>query len=121
MALRGWSWAAAVGAQGVQERPLLEALEAALPDEVVERAIEVTATREQRRRLLPTRMVVTLVVAMGLWAGESMRHALAAVVDGWRESDVAAEAHWHLPCTAAVVRARRRVGARVLRVLFHAV
>jgi hypothetical protein len=121
MALRGWSWDAAVDPKGVRDRPLLEAVQAALPDEVVEQAIDATATREQRRRLLPTRVVVTLVVAMGLWAGESMRHALAAVVDGWRESDAATEAHWHLPCTAALVRARRRVGARLLRVLFHAV
>ena len=121
MALRGWSWEAAVGPEGVRDRPLLEALQTVLPDEVVERAIEATATREQRRRLLPTHMVVTLVVAMGLWAGESMRHALAAVVDGWRERDAAAEEHWHLPCTAALVRARKRVGVRLLRVLFHSV
>src|SRR4051794_21448293 len=54
------------------------------------------------------------------WAGESIQHGLAAVVDGWRERDAAAEAHWHLPCTAALVRARKRVGARLLRLLFHA-
>src|SRR5258708_19647559 len=43
------------------------------------------STREQRRRRLPTHVVVTLVVAMGLWASESVRHALANVVAGWRE------------------------------------
>src|ERR1041385_1460812 len=95
MALRGWSWEAAVEPDRVRDRPLLEAIQAALSDEVVERAIDATATREQRRRLLPTHVVVALVIAMGLWAGESMRHALAAVVDGWRESDAGAEAHWH--------------------------
>jgi Insertion element 4 transposase N-terminal/Transposase DDE domain len=121
MGLRGWSWEPTVGSAGVSDRPLLEVLQTVLPDEVVEQAIETTATREQRRRLLPTRVVVTLVVAMGLWANESMRHALAAVMDGWREADAVAEAHWHLPCTAALVRARRRVGARLVRVLFEAV
>src|SRR5438270_13350753 len=114
MALRGWSWEAAVAPHRVRDRPLLEAIQAALSDEVVEQAIEATATREQRRRLLPTHVVVTLVIAMGLWAGESMRHALAAVVDGWREQDAAAAVHWHLPCTAALVRARKRVGARLV-------
>jgi hypothetical protein len=121
MALRGWSWDAAVGPAGLGDRPLLEALHAALPDELVEAAIEATGTREQRRRRLPTRLVVVLVVAMGLWATESIRHALAAVVEGWRDSEAATRSGWQVPSTAAIVRARRRAGARLLRVLFQAV
>jgi hypothetical protein len=100
---------------------LLEALEAAIPDEAVEAAIEATGTRERRRRRLPTHLVVTLVVAMGLWASESMRHVLAEVVAGWREGGEQAQAGWHLPSTAAIVQARRRAGARLLRELFRAV
>ena len=68
MRLRGWSWEAAIGPAGLGDGPLLEALEAAIPDEAVEATIEATGTRERRRRLLPTQLVVTLVVAMGLWA-----------------------------------------------------
>ena len=68
MSLRGWSWDAVAGPAGLGDRPLLEALEAALPDAAVEAAIERTGTRERRRRVLPTHLVVTLVVAMGLWA-----------------------------------------------------
>ncbi len=83
--------------------------------------------------MLPTHLVVTLVVAMGLWAAESMRHALATVVDGWHEArerragrlagavGPAGRPRWRLPSTAAIVRARRRVGARLFRELFHAV
>jgi hypothetical protein len=85
MTLRGWTWEAALGPAGLGDRPLLEALEAAIPDEAVDAAIEGTGTRERRRRRLPTHLVVTLVVAMGLWASESMRHVLAEVVAGWRE------------------------------------
>src|SRR4051794_16185232 len=86
MGLRGWSWDAATGPAGLGNRPLLEALAAALPDAAVDDAIEATGTRERRRRRLPTHLVVTLVVAMGLWAEASVRHALAAVVDGWAEA-----------------------------------
>jgi hypothetical protein len=86
MALRGWSWDAAMGPAGLADRPLLEALAVAIPDAAVEAGIEVTGTREQRRRRLPTRLVVTLVVAMGLWAAEAMRHVLAEVVAGWHEA-----------------------------------
>src|SRR5215207_806222 len=121
MTVRGWSWDAAIGPTGLGDRPLLEALEAAIPDEAVEAAIEATGARERRRRRLPTHLVVTLVVAMGLWASESMRHVLAEVVAGWREGTERDRTGWHLPSTAAIVQARQRAGARLLRELFHAV
>src|SRR3954469_23915897 len=119
MALRGWSWDAALGPAGLGDRPLLEALEAAIPDETVEATIEATGTRERRRRRLPTPLVVTLVVAMGLWASESMRHVLAEVVSGWREGTEPDRTDWPLPSTAAIVQARQRVGARLLRERFE--
>lgn len=121
MALRGWMWEAALGPAGLGDRPLLQALAAALPDQTVEAAIEQTGTREQRRRRLPTHLVVTVVVALGLWADASLRHALAEVVAGWREGAVGRSKPWALPSTAAIVQARQRVGARLFRVLFHAV
>jgi Transposase DDE domain/Insertion element 4 transposase N-terminal len=58
---------------------------------------------------------------MGLWAAESMRHVLAEVVAGWREGAASDRAAWRLPSTAAIVQARQRAGARLLRELFHAV
>src|SRR5215210_2003386 len=121
MSLRGWSWDATIGPAGLGDRPLLEALEAAIPDEAVEAAIETTGTRERRRRRLPTQLVVTLVVAMGLWASESMRHVLAEVVAGWRERPESEQGGWQLPSTAAIVQARQRAGARLFRELFQAV
>src|ERR671929_1057203 len=121
MTLRGWSWEAALGPAGQGDRPLLEALEAAIPDAAVEAAIKATGTRERRRRRLPTHLVVTLVVAMGLWAAESMRHVLAEGVAGWREGGPSDRTAWRLPGTAAIVQARQRAGARLLRELFHAV
>jgi len=121
MTLRGWSWETALGPAGLGDRPLLEALEAAIPDDAVEAAIDATGTRERRRRRLPTHLVVTLVVAMGLWASESMRHVLAEVVAGWREGAGTDQVGWQLPSTAAIVQARQRAGARLLREVFQAV
>jgi len=120
MALRGWTWDAALGPAGLGNRPLLEALAAALPDQVVDAAIEQTGTRERRRRRLPTHLVVTLVVALGLWAEASLRHALAEVVGGWREGAAGRSGPWQVPSSAAIVPARQRAGARLCRVLFHA-
>jgi hypothetical protein len=120
MALRGWSWDARWGPAAVGDRPLLEALQVALSDEATEATLEATGTHEQRRRS-PTHLVVTFVVAMGLWASASMRHALAEVVAGWRERPQARRTRWELPSTAAIVQARQRAGARLFRVLFEAV
>jgi len=121
MALRGWSWEAALGPAGLGDRPLLEALAAAIPDEAVEAAIEASGTRQQRRRRLPTQLVVTLVVAMGLWASESMRHVLAEGVAGWSEGAAERRSPWRLPSTAAIVQARQRAGAWLLWKLFQTV
>src|SRR2546423_1974797 len=114
MSLRGWSWDAAIGPAGLGDRPLLEALEAAIPDEAVAAAIEATGTRERRRRTLPTHLVVTLVVAMGLWAAESMRHVLAEVVAGWGEGAAGPPRRWPLPSPPPHVRARRPCRSRPL-------
>ncbi len=86
MPLRGWTWNTALGPASAGNRPLLEALDAALPDALVERLIEATGTRERRRRLLPTHLVMALVVGIGLWAEAAVRHVLAEVVAGWREA-----------------------------------
>ena len=121
------------GAGRAGDRPLLEALEVALPDAAVEAAIERTGTRERRRRVLPTHLVVTLVVAMGLWAEESVRHALATVVDGWAETRDRRAAALGPPGGAGprrggACRARRPScgpaggrASRLFRELFHAV
>ena len=57
----------------------------------------------------------------GLWAAESMRHVLAKVVAGWHEVGTGLAAEWRVPSTAAIVQARRRAGARLLRELLDAV
>jgi hypothetical protein len=110
----------------------------ALPAAAVEDAIERTGTRERRRRVLPTHLVVTLVVGMGLWAAESRRHVLAEVVEGWREVRAQhrqalrtagphasrggrrARGPWRLPSTPALVQARQRV-ARAVPGRLHAI
>jgi DDE family transposase len=46
---------------------------------------------------------------------------LAEVVAGWREGPASDRAAWQLPSTAAIIQARHRAGARLLRELFGAV
>lgn len=101
------------------DAPLLDALRLALPDAALDEAIAASQSQEQRRRLLPARLVVALVIAMGLWARDGLRDVLANLVAGLREQDPTAFADWHLPAKSALTQARQRLGPRPLILLFR--
>jgi len=119
MPLQGFSLGQVPRAPHLADQPLLEALRLALPDAALDAAIVATGAQEQRRRLLPARLVVALVIAMGLWARDGLRDVLANLVAGLREQDPTAWAHWQLPAKSALTQARQRLGPRPLRRLFH--
>lgn len=119
MPLHGFAFEAVPEAPHLADLPLLEALHRALPEQAIAEVVAATGVQEQRRRLLPARLVVALVVALGLWARDGLRDVLANLVEGLRERDPAAWAGWHLPAKSALTQARQRLGPRPLRVLFH--
>lgn len=119
MALQGFSLTQVPRAPHLADGPLLEALRLALPESAIDEVIATTGTGEQRRRLLPARLVVALVIAMGLWARDGLRDVLATLVDGLRERDPAPWRAWHLPAKSALTQARQRLGARPLFLLFR--
>jgi hypothetical protein len=119
MPLSGFSLAQVPRVPRLGDQPLLDALRLALPDTAIDEAIAATGAQEQRRRLLPARLVVALVIAMGLWARDGLRDVLANLVAGLREQDPAAWVYWQLPAKSALTQARQRLGPRPLRALFH--
>jgi hypothetical protein len=90
----------------------------ALADEV----IEVSGCREQRRRLLPARTVIYLVLGMALLSGDQAagppgcRAVMRSLSNGLRHLAGAA-----LPTRQALGRARARVGEKPLELLFDRV
>ena len=86
-----------------------------LVDEVIERA----GCREKRRRLLPARTVVYFVLGLCLFSGaDSMgppgyRSVMRWLTNGLRHPDGAG-----LATSSALTRARQRLGARPLELLF---
>jgi hypothetical protein len=83
--------------------------------ELVDAVAAETGTVQQRVRLLPTRVVIFFVLALALFEGSGYRQVWGKLVtglggptDGW-------------PTASALTRARRRVGARPLRLLFDTV
>jgi hypothetical protein len=68
MPLHGFAFEAAPHAPHLADLLLLEALQRALPEEAIGKVVAATRAQERCRRLLPARLVVALVVALGLWA-----------------------------------------------------
>jgi hypothetical protein len=134
------------GSEGVSpegwlpDRVSVGALAKAFPAELVDEVVATTGARELRRRLLPARLVVYFVLALWLFRGRNCGYArvmsklvdalyhrrrgqqlLAGVLDphGW--VDAGAGRRWRPPNISSLARARSRLGADPLHMLFDAV
>lgn len=103
----------------IQSDDLLKAIETAIPATAIEQAIATTKANEERHRSLPAHLVVGLVIAMSLWSRDSMRDVLKNLVDGLSVVWVKVGKYWRVPCKSAITQARQRLGAGVMRQLFH--
>lgn len=101
------------------DQPVLEAVRLAIPDGAIDAVIATAGAQEQRRRLLPARLVAMLVLALGLWAREGLVDVLKNLVDGLREHEPERWRAWHPPVKSALSQARRRLGPRPLFLLFR--
>src|SRR4249919_1241337 len=122
------------------DRVSVGALTRAFPPEVVDRVVATTDTREIRRRLLPARLVVYFVLALWLFRGpncgygrvmvklvDALYHRrrgqqlLDGVLDpqGW--VDAGEGRRWRPPNISSLSRARTRLGADPLHMLFESV
>jgi hypothetical protein len=99
----------------------LEALEALIPGREVSGILGRCGRSSRRRRDLPAELVVWLLIAGGLWRGQGLRNVLAALGRGlcrplgWMAPGKSGRA----PTTAAISRARRRLGLKPLRRLLR--
>ncbi|WP_035920483.1 transposase domain-containing protein [Frankia sp. QA3] len=92
------------------------------PARVVDRAVEQCGRGGQRNRLLPPRVVVHFVLAMCLFPGWSYPEIVKLLAEAEAEAGVRGGlpvTPSELPTTAAVSRARARLGPDPLKVLYH--
>ena len=134
------------GSEGVSpegwlpDRVSVGTLTRTFPPELVDRVVETTDAREVRRRLLPARLVVYFVLALWLFRGRNCgygrvmsklvdglyyrrrgRQLLDGVLDpaGW--VDAGQGRRWRPPNISSLSRARTRLGADPLHMLFEQV
>jgi hypothetical protein len=122
------------------DRVSVGALTRTFPPELVDRVVAATDTRELRRRLLPARLVVYFVLALWLFRGPNCGYGRVMVKlvdalyhrrrgeqllggvldpDGWVEAG--AGRRWRPPNISSLSRARTRLGADPLHMLFDEV
>lgn len=85
------------------------------PPDLVDRVVAACGRAEQRRRLLPARLVVYFVLALALFSPAPYLEGLRHLTEGRR--DLGRWGSWRLPAKSSLSRARERLGAEPLRVL----
>lgn len=88
--------------------------------DLVDEVLAETGRAEQRRRLLPARVVVYYVMALCLFFGDAYEEVMRKLVGGlqWlRGWDTA----WQVPTASALCQARQRLGEEPMRALFDRV
>ena len=105
----------------IEPGTILKALETAIPASAIEQALKDTKAIEDRKRALPSHLVVCLIIAMSLWSKTSMRGVLKNLIDSLSETWIKVGSYWKVPCKSSITEARQRIGAQVMCRLFHLV
>jgi hypothetical protein len=104
----------------LSDRVAVGVLTRAFPSSLVDDVLARTGRVEQRSRLLPARVVVYFVLAMCLFSGQGYEEVARLLTEGLRERR-RWRTRWTVPSTAAIWKARSRLGVAPVRELFAAV
>src|SRR6266508_2342937 len=107
----------------ITDRIALGALTSTFPPDLVDRVVQQTGRAEQRRRLLPARVVVYFVFALARYSPAAYEEVMRCLVEGLGWAVQARRGrrtwpYWHVPGASALAEARERLGAEPLKVLF---
>ncbi|MGH8908510.1 MAG: transposase domain-containing protein [Egibacteraceae bacterium] len=89
----------------------------AFPPELIDEVVAETGRGDLRHRLLPARVTVYFVLAMCVFFGQGYEEVMCLLVGGLDWTQRWAKA-WQIPTTAAISRARARLGPAPLEALF---
>jgi Insertion element 4 transposase N-terminal/Transposase DDE domain len=96
----------------------LGVLMSVLDRDLIDEVLLETGRREQRVRLLPARVVVYYVIALGLFFGDAYEEVMRKLVGGLRYMRAWSD-NWKVPTTSALSQARARLGEEPLQILFE--
>jgi hypothetical protein len=102
----------------ISDQVSLGVLTATVPAELVDAVLADTGRQSQRRRQLPARLMVYYVMALALYAQASYGEVLRGLLEGVRWLRLGG-AELAVATKSAITRARIRLGAAPVRVLFE--
>jgi hypothetical protein len=107
----------------ITDRIALGALTSTFPPELIDQIVQQTGRAEQRRRLLPARVVVYFVLALALYSHAAYEEVMRCLVEGLGWAVRARRGrrswpYWHVPGASALAEARERLGAEPLKLLY---
>ncbi len=102
----------------LESTEVFKAIGTVIPPDVIAQTIGNTDSLEERKRKLPSQLVVCLVIAMSLWSSDSMTTVLKNLVNGLSRQWTLLGKYWRVPNSASITLARQRVGCRVMSQLF---
>ncbi len=105
----------------IQLGDLFQSIETAIPQRAIAEAITETNSQEKRKRVLPTHLIITLVIALNFWSSDSISEIFKNLVGGLSYQFIPKRYRWKMPCKSSISEARQRVGARVITRLFEKV
>lgn len=105
----------------IESVDVFQAIERVIPPDVIEQTIGNTDSLEERKRKLPSQLVVCLVIAMSLWSSDSMGTVLKNLINGLSRQWTKLGQYWKVPSSSSISEARQRVGCRVMSQLFERV
>lgn len=103
----------------VESADVFQAIETVIPPDVIEQTLGQTNSIEERKRKLPSQLVVCLVIAMCLWSSDSMETVLKNLVNGLSRQWTRLGQYWKVPSSSSISEARQRVGCQVMSKLFE--
>lgn len=80
----------------------------------IEQTLSQTKSVEERKRKLPSQLVICLVIAMSLWSTDSMTTVLRNLVNGLSRQWTRLGQYWKVPGSSSITECRQRVGCRVM-------
>ncbi|MER5358484.1 IS4 family transposase [Streptomyces sp. NPDC002785] len=99
------------------DRIALGVLTRAFPPELLDEVVAECGRTEERRRLLPARVVMYFVLAMCLFSGQGYEEVGRLLTQGL-ERERRWSKTWRVPTSGAIGRARLRLGAEPMKALF---
>lgn len=98
---------------------IFKAIETVISPDLIAQSLGKTNSVEERKRKLPSSLVVCLVIAMSLWSSDSMGIVLKNLVNGLSRQWTKLGQYWRVPNSASITEARQRLGCRVMSQLFE--